>query len=68
MSAQLCLTLCDPIDCSLPDSSVHSILQARIMECFHCLGLSWGVTLDGALYKVDVTVRLSLSRVPPLSQ
>ena len=27
---QLCLTLCDPIDCSLPDSSVHGILQARI--------------------------------------
>ena len=30
--AQLCLTLCDPIDCSLPDSSVHGILQARILE------------------------------------
>ena len=30
--AQLCLTLCDPMDCSLPDSSVHSILQARILE------------------------------------
>ena len=27
---QLCLTLCDPMDCSLPDSSVHGILQARI--------------------------------------
>ena len=27
---QLCLTLCDPIDCSLPDSPVHGILQARI--------------------------------------
>ena len=29
---QLCLTLCDPIDCSPPDSSVHGILQARILE------------------------------------
>ena len=28
----LCLTLCDPMDCSLPDSSVHGILQARILE------------------------------------
>ena len=25
---QLCLTLCDPMDCSLPDFSVHGILQA----------------------------------------
>ena len=26
-------TLCDPMDCSLPGSSVHGILQARILEC-----------------------------------
>ena len=30
-SLQLCLTLCDPMDCSLPGSSVHGILQARIL-------------------------------------
>ena len=30
--AQLCLTLCDPIDCSPPGSSVHGSLQARILE------------------------------------
>ena len=30
--AQLCLTLCDLLDCSLPGSSVHGILQARILE------------------------------------
>ena len=30
--AQLCSTLCIPIDCSLPSSSVHGILQARILE------------------------------------
>ena len=29
---QLCLTLCDPMDCSLPGSSVHGILQARVLE------------------------------------
>ena len=29
---QSCLTLCDPKDCSLPGSSVHEILQARILE------------------------------------
>ena len=26
------LTLCDPVDCSLPGSSVHGILQVRILE------------------------------------
>ena len=31
-SLQLCLTLCDPMDCSPPDSSVHGILQTRILE------------------------------------
>ena len=31
--AQSCLTLCDLIDCSLPDPSVHGIFQARILEC-----------------------------------
>ena len=30
--AQSCLTLCDPVDCSLPGSSVHGIFQARILE------------------------------------
>ena len=30
--SQLCLTLCDTMDCSLPGSSVHKILQARILE------------------------------------
>ena len=30
--AQLCPTLCNPVDCSPPDFSVHGILQARILE------------------------------------
>ena len=30
--AQLCQTLLDPMDCSLPGSSVHGVLQARILE------------------------------------
>ena len=29
---QACPTLCDPMDCSLPVSSVHGILQARVLE------------------------------------
>ena len=31
-SLQSCLTHCDPMDCSPPGSSVHGILQARILE------------------------------------
>ena len=30
--AQSCPTLCNPMDCTLPGSSVHGILQARILE------------------------------------
>ena len=30
--AQLCPTLSDPMDCSLPGSSVHGIFQARVLE------------------------------------
>ena len=33
--AQLCPTLSDPMDCSLPGSSIHGIFQARVLE--------WGV-------------------------
>ena len=31
-SNQSCPTLCDPMDCSLPGSSVHRILQERVLE------------------------------------
>ena len=34
--AQSCLTLSDPMECSLPGSSVHGIFQARVLE--------WGAT------------------------
>ena len=30
--AQLCPTLCDPMDCSLPGFSIHGIFQARVLE------------------------------------
>ena len=30
--AQLCLTFCDPMDCSLPGSSVHGTFQAIVLE------------------------------------
>ena len=31
-SLQSCPALCNPVDCSLPGSSIHGILQARILE------------------------------------
>ena len=30
---QSCPTLCNPMDWSLPGSSVHGIFQARVLEC-----------------------------------
>ena len=30
--SQSCSTLCDPMDCRLPVSSVHSILQAKVLK------------------------------------
>ena len=40
--AQSCQTLSDPMDCSLPGSSVHGIFQARVLE--------WGAIAFSGLY------------------
>ena len=41
---QSCLTLCDPMDCSPPGSSIHGIFQARVLE--------WGaITFSELPYK-----------------
>ena len=31
-AAQPCPTLCDPMDCSLPSSSIHGIFQAKVLQ------------------------------------
>ena len=49
--AQSCLTLSDPMDCSLPGSSAHGILQARVLE--------WGATAFS-------TMHMSLSKLQEL--
>ena len=46
---QACLTLCDPVDYSRPGSSVHGILQARILEWIHP-----GNLLDPAIEPVSL--------------
>ena len=53
----LCLTLCDPVDCSLPGSSAHGILQARRLECCRAL-------LQGIFPTQDQTRSSTLQAIP----
>ena len=54
---QSCLTLSDPIDCSLPGSSVHGIFQARVLE--------WGaIALSARVTHTDKILNLSLGCYP----
>ena len=39
---QSCPTLSDPMDCSLPGSSVHGIFHARVLEC-SAIAFSMGI-------------------------
>ena len=43
--AQSCPTLSDPMDCSLPGSSVHVIFQARVLE--------W-IAIAFSIYQVEI--------------
>ena len=43
--AQSCPTLCDPMDCSLPGSSIQGIFQARVLE--------WGAIAFSILYSTE---------------
>ena len=45
--AQLCPTSSDPMDCSLPGSSVHGIFQARVLE--------WGAIAFSEIVRLDVS-------------
>ena len=53
---QSCPTLSDPIDCSLPGSSIHGIFQARVLEWGAIAfsdtggysGTNWGIHSHGA--------------------
>ena len=44
--AQLCPSLCDPMDCSLSGSFVHRIFQARILE-WVSVSISRGLSVPG---------------------
>ena len=58
--AQLCPTLCNPMDCSLPGSSVHGILQAKntgmgchslLQRVFLTQGLNPGLPHSGSQFR-----------------
>ena len=52
--AQSCLPLSDPMDCSLPGSSIHGIFQARVLEwgaIAFSESLESGVQIEKALLK-----------------
>ena len=51
-SLQSCLTLCDPIDGSLPGSPIPGILQARILE--------WGAIAFSIGYGAPINIRRNL--------
>ena len=62
--AQLCLTLCNPMDCNLPSSSVHEILQARILERVAMLS-SRGSSQPMDQTHISCTVGISFTTEPP---
>ena len=49
--AQSCLTLIDPMDCSLPGSSIHGIFQARVLE-WVAIAFSFDYTDHSKLWKI----------------
>ena len=70
--AQSCPTLCNPMDCSPPGSSVHAILQVRILNCVaisFSRGFSWpgikprsfsGGVFRWILYHLNLEILLTL--------
>ena len=62
--AQVCLTVCDPIDCSLPGSSVHGISQARILA-WVAISFSSGSSRPGIKPKSPTLEADSLPSEPP---
>ena len=53
--AQSCLTLPDPMDCSLPGYSIHGIFQARVLE--------WGAIAFSARYVYFTTIKKKKNKI-----
>ena len=58
--AQSCLTLSDPMGCSLPGSSIHGIFQARVLEwgaiAFSVISIRIAIKCKNQVIKVDEDV------------
>ena len=61
--AQLCLTLCDSMDCSLPCSSIHGIFHAKVLE-WVAISFSRGSSPPRDRTRVSCTVGRWLSEPP----
>ena len=55
--AQSCPTLSDPMDCSLPGSSVHGIFQARVLE--------WGAIAIHSMFVLSAERLEPEMKLPP---
>ena len=62
--AQSCLTLCDPVDCSPPGSSIHGIHQARILERV-AISFSRGLPNPGIKLRSPTLQADALTSEPP---
>ena len=56
-----CLTVPDPMDCSIPGSSVHGIFQARVLELGARDGGAWWAAVYGVTQSQTQLKRLSSS-------
>ena len=53
--AQSCPTLSDPMDCSLPGSTIHGIFQARVLE--------WGAIAFSKNTQEDLTKKICMTQI-----
>ena len=52
---QSCLTLCDPMDCSLSGSSIHEIFQARVLEW---IAISFGEVIKSIILNSKIPTHI----------
>ena len=63
--AQLCPTLIDPMDCSLPGSSIHGIFQARVLE-WGAIAFSVEHYWSSPIYLLQIYIKITLTFNVPL--
>ena len=65
-------TLCDPMDCSLPGSSIHGIFQARVLESQPCSTSQFTIILPKIISQISTCMWIPVSALllgePSLTQ